>query len=230
MHAVATAKPDDLRLIPYLALLPAQDAAAIAAALPVATYAPREVVILQGDPVPGIFLTVGGRGRLFMTSGEGKEHTLRVLSRGDTFAEVPAFDSGPSPATVESLDHLTVVVLPRDTVRNIMRAYPEVADAVLLYFARRLRGFTSIIEQVSLQTVTARLARYLYQTARVEGVATAGGISVRRQVTVHDLATIVGSVREVVTRYLKDMESQGLITVTRKEFIIHDMEALQELL
>ncbi len=227
---MATATPEDLRLIPYLARLAERDAAAIAASLPVTTYAPRELVILQGDPVPGIFLTVGGRGRLYMTSGGGKEHTLRVISRGDTFAEVPVFDSGPSPATVESLDHLAVVVLPRETVRDIMRTHPEVADAILVYFARRLRGFTGVIEQVSLQTVTARLARYLYQTARVEGRPVDGGISVRRQVTVHDLATIVGSVREVVTRYLKDMESQGLITVTRKEFIIHDMDALQELL
>lgn len=225
-----TATLADVRLVSYLASLRDEAAGNLARELPVVVYRPREIVLLQGDPVPGVFVVTGGRGRLFRTSGEGKEHTLRVLSRGDTFAEVPVFDSGTSPATVEALDQLSVFIVSRERLRDVMRSHPDVADAVLQHFARRLRGFTEMIEQVSLQSVTARLARYLYQTARVEGTHSGGTIVVQREVTVQDLATIVGSVREVVTRYLKEFESQGILSISRREFVIHDMGSLEALI
>ena len=220
----------DVRLVPYLASLSDEAAASFAGELPVVTYGSREIVLLQGAHVPGVYVVVAGRGRLFRTSGEGKEHTLRILSRGDTFAEVPVFDGGDSPATVEALDQLAIIVITRERLLELMRSHPDVADAVLQHFARRLRGFTEMIEQVSLQSVTARLARYLYQTARVEGKPSGAAIVVQREVTVHDLATIVGSVREVVTRYLKEFESQGILSISRREFIIHDMESLEALI
>lgn len=227
---MAAAVLADVRLVPYFASLSDGEAEALARELPVTMYGAREIVLLQGEPVAGVYVVVAGRGRLFRTSGEGKEHTLRILSRGDTFAEVPVFDKGDSPANVEALDRLGVIVISRERLRDLMRSHPDVADAVLQHFALRLRGFTEMIEQVSLQSVTARLARYLYQTARVEGTPSGAAIVVQREVTVHDLATIVGSVREVVTRYLKEFESQGILSISRREFVIHDMESLEALI
>ncbi|MCA9830322.1 MAG: Crp/Fnr family transcriptional regulator [Dehalococcoidia bacterium] len=227
---MSVASPEDIRLIPYLSSLSDDESEALARELPVTTYSPREMVLHQGEPVAGVYVTVAGRARLFVTSGDGKEQTLRILTRGDTFAEVPVFDGGDSPATVEALDHFEVIVISRERLRALIRTHPDVADAVLQHFARRLRGFTAIIEQVSLQSVTSRLARYLYQTAKVEGTRSGSTIIVQREVTVHDLATIVGSVREVVTRYLKEFESQGILTISRREFVIHDMGALEVLL
>ncbi|MGD9935800.1 MAG: Crp/Fnr family transcriptional regulator [Dehalococcoidia bacterium] len=225
-----TATLADVRLVPYLASLSDEIASSFAGELPVVTYGSREIVLLQGAQVHGVYVVVAGRGRLFRTSSEGKEHTLRILSRGDTFAEVPVFDSGDSPATVEALDQMGLIVISRERLLELMRSHPDVAADVLQHFARRLRGFTEMIEQVSLQSVTARLARYLYQTARVEGTRSGDAIIVQREVTVHDLATIVGSVREVVTRYLKEFESQGILSISRREFVIHDMDSLEALI
>ena len=102
--------------------------------------------------------------------------------------------------------------------------------ALLRHFARRLRSFTELVEQISLQTVQNRIARYLYMAAREEGIETGEGYIIPRSITQQDLAALVGSVREVVSRTLKVMEDDGLVEVRRKEFLVRDLNALRRLL
>jgi CRP-like cAMP-binding protein len=101
---------------------------------------------------------------------------------------------------------------------------------VLNHFAKRLRSFTELVEQISLQTVQQRVARYIYLTAREEGRETPEGILVSRTVTLHDLAALVGSVREVVSRTLHVMETDGIVEVRRKEILVRDLRALRQML
>ena len=215
--------------MPYLVALSDAQAGALAAVAIVRTYRPRETVVYQGGPASGAYLVLDGRGRIFRVGPAGKEQSLRIIGRGDSFAEVPVFDDGPSPATVEALEALEVALLPGAALRAAIVRNPAVAQAALAHFARRLRAFTEMIEQVSTQSVTARLARFLYQSARVEGVRRGPDIVLTREVTIQDLASVVGSVREVVSRYLKEFETHGILTVSRHEFVIHDLDALRDL-
>lgn len=101
---------------------------------------------------------------------------------------------------------------------------------LLQHFSKRLRGFTELVEQISLQTVPQRVARYIYLTAREEGTATPDGIVVPRSITLQDMAALVGSVREVVSRTLHVFETEGIVEVRRKEILVRDLSALQRLL
>lgn len=160
---------------------------------------------------------------------DGREQSLRLLSPGESFGEVPVFDGGPNPASVETLEQSEVVLFPTAVVNDILRRYPDVALALLLHVTKRLRLFMEIIELVSLQTVPARLARYLLQLAREEGELCEEGIRVPRSITQRDLASLVGSVREVVSRSLKVMEDDGVLIMRRHEIVILDLKALQGL-
>lgn len=111
-----------------------------------------------------------------------------------------------------------------------MARYPEVAVALLGHFARRLRSFTELVEQISLQTVQQRIARYLYMTAREEGVETPDGLVIPRSITQQDLAALVGSVREVVSRTMRVMEEDGVVEIRRKEILVRDAAALRSLI
>jgi CRP-like cAMP-binding protein len=122
------------------------------------------------------------------------------------------------------------VLVPAAAFRMVVARYPEVAAALLEHFARRLRSFTELVEQISLQTVQQRIARYLYMTAREEGVATDDGIVVPRTITQQDLAALVGSVREVVSRTLRVMEEDGVVEIRRKEILVRDLAALRALI
>ena len=234
--AVASTSPlrppdiSDIRRIPYLASLTDKEADEFAGQLAARIYQPREIILFQDGDCPGFYLVREGKARILRTGQDGREQTLRIIGPGETFAEVPVFDGGSSPATVEAIEQMDVVCVPTELFHHLMRRHPQVAATVLRHFARRLRSFTEMIEQISLQTVPARLARYLFQLARVEGSPAEGGILVRREVTVQDLASLLGSVREVVSRHLKDFEDQGIIEVRRHEILIVDIDELESLI
>lgn len=217
----------DVRAVPYFNDLADEDAERFATELSVRTLQSREFILVEGDPAVGFYLLRYGKARIFRTGPDGREQSFRLVSHGDTFGEVPVFDRAPNPASVETLEPSEVVLFPVDAVTNLVRRHPEVALPMLLHFARRLRSFTELVEQISLQTVPSRIARYLYHLAREEGVQTPDGIVVPREVTQQDLASLVGSVREVVSRTLKIMEDDGLVAIRRKEILIRDLPGLR---
>ncbi|MBI2767188.1 MAG: Crp/Fnr family transcriptional regulator [Chloroflexi bacterium] len=222
--------PDEVHAIPHLAAIPRVEAERLARVIEVRAYGPRALVLAEGDPCHGFFVLRSGRARIFRTGFDGREQILRLLGPGDSFGEVPVFDGGPNPATVEAIDPSEALFIPAATFIDVMERYPAVARALLRHLARRLRAFTDLVEQISLQTVQNRVARYLYLSAREEGVPTAEGIVVPRTITQQDLAALVGSVREVVSRTLRVLEDDGLVEVRRREFLVRDLDALRKMI
>jgi CRP/FNR family transcriptional regulator, cyclic AMP receptor protein len=229
--AVVTIRPglDDVRSVNYFHGLSDADAERFAGELTARTYQPRELILVEGDPAVGFYFLRSGKARIFRTGADGREQSFRLVSKGDTFGEVPVFDAAPNPASVETLETSEVILFPSEVVTDLVRRHPEVALPLLVHFAKRLRSFTELVEQISLQTVPSRIARYLYHLAREEGVQTAAGVVVPREVTQQDLASLVGSVREVVSRALKVMEDDGIVAIQRKEILIRDIAALREM-
>jgi CRP/FNR family transcriptional regulator len=221
---------EEVRRIPHLGALPELRAERVAAELVVHHYGARELVASEGEEALGFFQLLSGRARLFRTAPDGREQIMRLLQPGDSFGEVPVFDRGPMPATVETLEPASVVLVPSAVFRRLVAEYPAVAADLLGHFARRLRSFNELVEQISLQSVQQRVARYLYLAAREEGAQTAEGVVVQRIITLQDLASLVGSVREVVSRTLHVLETDGIVEVRRKEILIRDMAALRRML
>jgi CRP/FNR family transcriptional regulator len=222
--------PDEIRRIPHLASVPDAEAQRLARTVEVRVFAPRGRIITEGEECRGFFVLRAGRARIFRTGPDGREQILRLLGPGDTFGEVPVFDGGPNPASAEALEPSEALFISTPEFMDVLARHPVVARAVLRHFARRLRSFTELVEQISLQSVQSRIARYLYLSAREEGVRTNEGIVVPRTITQQDLAALVGSVREVVSRTLRVMEDDGLVEVRRKEFLVRDLDALRLLL
>lgn len=214
--------------IPYFAGLREELRAQIADLLVVHDYPARSVVLREGEDAHGFFFLYAGKARIFRAGMEGREQTFRLVAPGDTFGEVPVLDGGKNPATVETLEASQVAMVPTKVLFALVEQRPEVATALLRHVARRLRTFTELVEQMGQQTVRARLSRYLYHLAREEGVQTPEGVLVRRTLTQQDLASLVGSVREVVSRTLRTMAEDGVVEVSRKEILVRDLAALRE--
>lgn len=215
-----------IRELPYLRDLTDEEFRAFAASIVVKEYGPRDIVMSASEPPPGFFIVVEGKARIYRVGRDGREQTLRLVRPGDTFGEVPVFDDGPSPAWVEALEETRLVILPTAEFRQLILQEPRIALSLLRQFARRIRVLTRQVEEMSLQTVESRLARYLFQLAQEEGADDERGIIVPRQLTQQDLATIVGSVREVVGRTMKTLEREGVIEIERDRVIIRDIERL----
>lgn len=213
---------DVVRQIPYFRELGAEELESLRRILKEESFARGDVVQHEGDACQAMYFVRSGRVRIFKTSPEGRIQVLRVMGPGETFNEVPVFDGGPNPASVEALEPTALVVMGREAMRRLVHERPAVALALLGALARKLRHFTHLVEDLSFKTVTGRVIRILLELARPEQ---AGEPPAR--MTQEELAAMVGTSREVVGRALKALERQGAIRIQRQRIAILDPARLR---
>lgn len=211
-----------LRRHPYFAALPLSTLAAVARRARVATAARGAVLFEQGERTPGLYVVATGAVRIFKASPEGREQVLHHVGPGQSFNDVAAFDGGPCPATAQALQPTTVVIVSRPDLLALMHRHPALAVGVVRLLSARLRELSSLVEDLSLRQVIARVAAVL---ARLGAEARVVTLPTRQE-----LAAMVGTVREVVTRALGHLARAGAIRLgPRGRVTIVDPAALARL-
>lgn len=224
---MASAEPETvwepIKANPYFSSLPAKEWEEVKSLLLEKSIAAGEILFLEGDPSQGIYFMKTGRTKVFKTSSEGKEQVLRIMAPGESFNDVPAFDGGPNPASAQAMEPSVVCLLRTRNIIELMKRYPALSLGVIRVFASRLRHLTILVEDLSFRHVTSRLAKVLL--LQVEEAGKGRSLHLTQQ----DLASMVGTAREVVVRSLRTMESQGILKRERHRLIILDIEALWRL-
>lgn len=219
--------PEYLRRFPYFQDLDTQELKEIASRIRQRSYEKNEVVFLEEDDCFGLCLLKSGRVKIFKSSPEGKEQVLRIMEAGDSFNEVPIFDGGPNPASVETLEPTLLYILSKEDMLEITRKYP--ALAVLRVFSSRLRQLTFLVADLSFRHVTSRLAKILLDLA--EPVPPGGeGFKLKHPVTQQELAAMAGTVREMIGRSLRALEEKGAIQMRGHRILVKDVRALKEMI
>jgi len=229
MRTTLRASDDFLRSIAYFTALSPGELARLGECFVVRAYDKSEIIILEGEPCRGLYLVYAGRVRIFKTSPDGREQVLRIAEAGESFNEVPNFDGGPNPASAETLVPSTIYCLPRAHVLKVVERYPAVALAMLRIFAGRLRQLTSLVEDLSFRHVTSRLAKILLEYAAEPAAPGRAEAELRRRLTQQEMATMIGTAREMVGRSLKSLEAQGAVRVDRHRIVITNRRLLQQL-
>jgi CRP-like cAMP-binding protein len=192
---------------------------------------PGEVLILEGDECRAMYIVDRGTVRLSKASsssafGFGREQTIRLMGPGESFNEVPVFDGGTNPVTVEAIEPTCVIVVPKREVQELVDRSPEFASVIIRIMAQRLRHMLAMIEDVSMRDVAGRVAKILLQVQRpTHGVG--AGVTTGRRLTQREIAEMAGTAREVVARALKKMERTGAVSIQRGHVQILDSELLE---
>src|SRR5262252_557094 len=215
-----------LRQIPYFRSVPAADVQALAIDLRERRYRAGDVIFRKGDSPEGLGVVLRGRVRTVTTSPEGREQVLKVFGPGRTFADIAVFDDEPQPADAIAVSESTVVFVHSRELLELLKRHPEAAIGVIRLFASRLRAYKQMVEDLSLRTVVARVARLLVDRARGAQTLVEEAASSSPEYTQDEMAALVGSVREVVQRALKTLEHAGFIQMARGRIQIIDVEAL----
>ena len=213
---------DVLRRTPLFASLSPPEVEAIAERSLERRFAPGETLFHEGDPCYGFFVLGKGSVKIFKTSAAGREIMLAVEAAPSSVAEVPLFDGGPYPATVSAIDEVTACLISKQDFRQVCRQHPEVALKVLAVVGQRLRLLVGLVEAVSFGNVRQRLARTLLDLS-----AQAGDPSFLLPMTHQELASRLGTVREVVSRNLSRFQAEGLIRVEKRQVLLLDTDGLQ---
>ena len=187
-----------------------------------------EVIFLKGDPCQALYIVRSGQVKLSEMSENGREQALFILTPGDFFDVVSIFDGGPYPTTATALSDVLLYAIRKQDVLTIARQYSAVANAVLPYLGGMLREMAELVADISFESVPVRIAKLILRYAEIQGVPTPDGVRVKRTLTHQEIADIVGTDREVVTRSLRDLQEQGVIEMEQgKQILIRDVGKLQ---
>ena len=190
-------------------------------------YSTGETVFSEGEPCTGLYVVESGHIRIFKSSADGREQVLSIDGPGSSIAELPVFDGGNYPASVTAIDDATLLFVSKQDFQALCLAHPQVALKVLRVVGGRLRRLVGIIEELSFTTVRHRLASFLLRLAEKEGKRSAAGVEIALPVSNQELASQIGTVRELVSRNLSRLQSEGMLKIDGRTVTIPDLKALE---
>jgi len=184
-----------------------------------------ELIFTEGDPCLGFYVVESGEIKIFKTAPSGREQVLTVDGAGSSVAEVPVFDGGPYPASGVATQNSTLLFVSKRDFRMLVLDHPDIGLKVLKNVGGRLRRLVGLIEELSFTTVRNRLVLLLLRLARTEGLHTARGTEVVLP-TNQEMASQIGTVRDLVSRNMGRLQAEGLLRVDGKRVVIADVDAL----
>lgn len=184
-----------------------------------------EVLFLEGEPVRALFAVQKGLIRVYKLDPDGrKQLTLHVEGPGRVLAEVALFLDRPTyPASAEALEASEVLAIPKEAFFQLVDTRPPLARALIRYLARRQERLLHLLDRLVFHEVRERLCEYLLERLREEGQGF-------RLPTNSELAALLGTVPEAVSRNLGELYRQGLIRLSGRRVEIPDPLALAQVI
>lgn len=186
------------------------------------SYNTGEVVFLEGESCAGLHIIQEGWVKAVKISWSGREQILRFIGPGDVFNAVGAFiSSGQNPATAIALEPVTAWLIPKEVLLNAADQCPRLTRIIMQRLAERVQHLTTLVEDLSLRTVEARVARRLLEKS------TEGSVQRLSWATQTEIAARLGTVPDVISRIFRGLAKEDLICVERNEIRILDRPGLE---
>lgn len=202
--------------IPLFAGLQTDELARLSSQAVTHSYPKNTIVINEGDVSNSLHVIIEGRVKIFRANEEGREIVLNLQGPGEYFGEIALLDAEPRSASVITLERCRIAILSKADFESFLLANPPVMMTILRNAIARLRALTDTVSNLALLDVYGRVTRLLLQSAEeIEGVRV-----VNLALTQQDIASRVGSSREMVSRILKDLRTGGYIEQTGKQILI----------
>src|SRR3972149_4814196 len=179
-------------------------------------------IITEGEAGDAVFFILSGRVKVTLYGEEGREIVLAVLKEGDMFGELSIIDDKPRSANVEAITDIQCLVVSKAAFLEYLSRHHKVYMRFFAYLTGRLREATRKIGGLALLDVCGRIAHTLLGMAKAQG-AGKGVVEIERP-THEQLAAMIGSSREVVSRALKKMTQEGYIKIEKDRILLYISE------
>jgi CRP/FNR family transcriptional regulator len=187
-------------------------------------YDAGQVIYLEGEPAERLYILESGWVKATRMSPEGREQSISVLRPGEIFGDIAVFMETSYPGTVVALEDVEVWAIDGASFLDLVARSPSLARAVIRHLAERVIYFIGLVEDLSLRSVEARLANTLLRNA--EMVEDRLVVPRRQWTTFDEMATRLGTVRDVLSRALHALEEEQLLKVERHQIILLNPEGL----
>lgn len=181
-----------------------------------------EIFLLEGDWSDSLYFVISGVVKVYKISTEGKQQIINIATTGDSLNDVSTFDQRHNAANMLAMTPALLYGIKKSDLPNILIKYPPVALNALKVLAGRVRRDSLLVETLSFNQVTGRLAKTVlkyYAEKKIAGV----------KLTQQDMADLIGTSREMVNKSLKIMEASGAIRLKRDGIDILNKKALEDM-
>lgn len=180
----------------------------------------NRTVFQQGDECKNYLIVLDGRVKVFTRAENGREIVLYRLNRGDSCVLTTSclFGHKNYPAEGKTDSAVTAIAIPAAQFNRVLQQSTAFRELVFSAFSSHLSDLITLVEEVAFGKLDARLARHILRHCDDEYTLTA---------THQEIATELGSAREVISRQLKELESKACLKINRGSIKIVDPGALQ---
>jgi CRP/FNR family cyclic AMP-dependent transcriptional regulator len=207
-----------LRSVPMFSLLPGDQLLLLTQLLLRKPYPKNSIVMAAGDPADALYIVISGRLKVMMSDKEGREIILAILRQGEVFGEMGLIDQAPRSATVVAMESSELLTITRTDFTKCLQKNFDLTMNVIRGLAKRLREADKQIGSLALLDVCGRVARLLLEMAETVD----GQKVVTKKLPKKQIAKMIGATREMVTRVMKEMETNGHIEVRAHQILLRE--------
>jgi CRP-like cAMP-binding protein len=208
---------DSLRLVPLFSRVGEADLENIAALLIERRYPKNSVIVEEGLPGDYMYVIRSGRVKVTKASDDGREKIMDFFEAGAFFGEMALLDSAPRSASVRTLEASVLAALSRRDFLGLLRNSPDLALSLIQELTRRLRDTDDQATSVSFQRVQDRAKGLFSRIARSDGHTPR---RITPALTHQQIADMIGTSRETVTRAVKELKEAGWLEQRGKRYLV----------
>jgi CRP/FNR family transcriptional regulator, cyclic AMP receptor protein len=220
-------KVDQIRSVPLFSTLSDDEFNQLQHIFVARAYRKSQVIFLEEETGNYMYLVLSGKVKVAKSGAGGKETILAIHRAGDFFGEMSLLDGKTSPATVSAMEDAKIISVSGTDFHRYLLHNEKVLLQIIQVLCARLRQVWQT-QSLSSGTADARIRMGIYQLAQKHGIRDAHGIIIDLKITHQELAEMVGTSRETVTRVLTRLREQGIIEVDQRRISLIDPKALME--
>jgi CRP/FNR family transcriptional regulator, cyclic AMP receptor protein len=186
-------------------------------------------VFLQGDRLENVYFIFDGKIKIYKSDLSGKEQIVAIAKKGEMFPHVGFFRQGDYPAYAEVLEPSTLIAVPISKFEKVLIENPELCIKVFKVLGEKIVDLQNRLEEQILNNTYEQIVKLLIRLAQKHGIEQADGtIHLKSEFTNRDLANMIGTTRETISRTLTKMKKEELIQLDHEGNMILDITILMQ--
>lgn len=184
-------------------------------------------IFLQGEPLDNVYFIEDGKVKIYKSDINGREQIVSVFKKGEMFPHVGFFRKGSYPANAEVLEKATLVVVPIAKFESVLIENPELCIKVFKVLGEKIVDLQNRLEEQILNNTYEQIIKLLIRLGEKHGTNNEDGtVVLKNEFTNKDLANMIGTTRETVSRTLTKMKKDELIEIDEEGNMILDPSIL----
>jgi CRP/FNR family transcriptional regulator, cyclic AMP receptor protein len=193
------------------------------------TWKKNSYIFLQGEPLDNVYFIDEGKIKIYKSDINGREQIVTIAKNGEMFPHVGFFRKGSYPANAEVLEKATLVVVPIAKFENVLIENPELCIKVFKVLGEKIVDLQNRLEEQILNNTYEQIIKLLIRLGEKHGTKNEDGtVILKNEFTNKDLANMIGTTRETVSRTLTKMKKEELIEIDEQGNMIINPDTVMD--